>query len=407
MSDYLKRKRELGGPMFMLSNYFAAGSITDATEKAAATTFIVGLFYAGILSKLDRLWLMSPTSQAAGLLDFITLTSMTNNFATHGSTGFTFNGTTAWLDTNYQPASSVKLSADDCSFGVNVYSGNPASTKSIIGCTDGNVPNSIRINSAVSGANLAWTYSAPSSGEQATYTAQTSTDMIGFRAVSRTSNTLINAYQNGCASLGNSTTANTGALCAANLGIGAFYNGLLGSAGLFFNGVINLGFVGRGLSTSEIQTFDELQSAYQNSLGRYAYAPTAATYFTNQSITNFTEKYAANRFIAEMEARNMWAKMSRVYMFSQTSATAGRACAKTNNLALIVNGASWSSAGYTTNGVTDLLKVDAATSTFTEMTTTSAHMFSMFSDPAFAPTQVYAGNDNGTDAFTLEGDLAI
>ena len=231
--------------------------------------------------------------------------------------------------------------------------------------------------------------------------------MIGFRVASRTSSTLVNAYQNGCASLANSTTANTATLSAATFALGAFYNDGLGSAGNFFSGVLNLGFIAKGLSTSEIQTFDELQSAYQNALGRYAYAPSSATYFSNQSITAFYEKYAANRWIAEMQARNIWAKMSRVYLFSQTSAAAARACAKTNNSLTVVNGASWNNAGYNTNGVTDLLRFDAATSTFTEITATSSHMFSMFSDPATYPTNSYMGNDNLTDAYALTGDLAI
>ena len=80
--------------------YFTAGSITDATERVAANTIIVGLKAAGIWDKCDRIYLRSPTSLAAALLCCKTLISQTAvNSPTHSSSGITFNGTTQYCRT--------------------------------------------------------------------------------------------------------------------------------------------------------------------------------------------------------------------------------------------------------------------------------------------------------------------
>lgn len=56
--------------------YFAAAGITDPTEMAAVNTLYDGLITNGLYDRLDRLFLCSPTSEAACKMDFITLASL-------------------------------------------------------------------------------------------------------------------------------------------------------------------------------------------------------------------------------------------------------------------------------------------------------------------------------------------
>lgn len=74
--------------------YFTAANITSVTEKNAANTFILTLKAAGIWTKMDRIYLRSPTSLAACLMCCKSLTSQTAvNSPTFSSAGLTFNGT--------------------------------------------------------------------------------------------------------------------------------------------------------------------------------------------------------------------------------------------------------------------------------------------------------------------------
>jgi hypothetical protein len=80
--------------------YFAAGGITNTTEKLAANAFIVGCKADGTWTSFSRVYLRSPTSLSAALLCCKTLISQTAvNSPTHSSSGLAFNGTTQYCRT--------------------------------------------------------------------------------------------------------------------------------------------------------------------------------------------------------------------------------------------------------------------------------------------------------------------
>lgn len=70
-----------------VSAYLSAAGITNTTEKNAATTVILDLKSTGIWNQLDYLFLCSPTSLAAALVNAKTAVSATNSGATHSSSG--------------------------------------------------------------------------------------------------------------------------------------------------------------------------------------------------------------------------------------------------------------------------------------------------------------------------------
>lgn len=70
-----------------IAAYFAAAGITDNTEKTAVTTLITALKSNGTWPQLDYLFLCSPTSLAAALINAKTSVSATNSGATHSSSG--------------------------------------------------------------------------------------------------------------------------------------------------------------------------------------------------------------------------------------------------------------------------------------------------------------------------------
>lgn len=72
--------------------YLAAAGITDTTEKAAVTDAVLSLKASGVWNKLIYLFLCSPTSLAAALVNTKTAVSATNNGATHSSSGLATGG---------------------------------------------------------------------------------------------------------------------------------------------------------------------------------------------------------------------------------------------------------------------------------------------------------------------------
>lgn len=76
-----------------LQRYLSAGSISNTTEVSAVTTLFTDLKSTGIWDKLEYLFLCSPTSLAAALVNAKTGVSATNSGASHASAGLTTSGT--------------------------------------------------------------------------------------------------------------------------------------------------------------------------------------------------------------------------------------------------------------------------------------------------------------------------
>lgn len=355
----------------------ACGVEIGYTEKLATIALIRGLKNAGIYQQLDRLWLMSPTCSSAALLDFITLQSMTNvNSATWSTSGWTFNGTTNYLNTNFSPLqNTTKMTSSSMCMGIFLNSCTVSGVNhTIAGCGDLAL-SQLKINASETTGNTTFSYYAGSAvaGRNISYTAASFASGIGFHASSRTSSTLISANVTGHTvetATGSSTSVPPD---SANLFLGAMSNS--GASTFYTPCTMALAFAGAGLSQTQLRTFDNLQRLYQMALGRYAYTPAASTYFTNQSITDQTEKYAVNRAIHAMIHGRIWQTCDRVYLRSPTSKAAALACAKSNNSQTDVNNVTWSTGGIAYDGVADYLRGDVAVNALTNLKLNSTHAF--------------------------------
>jgi hypothetical protein len=242
--------------------YFAAGSITSDSERTAVNNLVVGLKAAGIYPKLNRMWLVSPTSSTAARLDFITLQSLTTlvgvcgapsyNFATGWSVGAAQGGFDSGFNENHtaNPSSLVTLSSGHYS----IYIKNP-SQGTYLGATDGN----------------AYTNISSSCGLQANISTNSgfvndivTCDTNGFYTVSRTSANIVTFYIDG---VENQATAVSGTSTLANENI---YIGGMNSAGTpvdFGDWNFTWATAGSGLNGTESADLNTLGRAYLTAVG--------------------------------------------------------------------------------------------------------------------------------------------
>jgi len=116
-----KRKNRFGSVSYDsdAQAYFTAASITSTTEKSAANTLILALKAAGLWTKMDRIYLRSPTSLAAALMCCKSLQSQTAvNSPTHSSNGIVFNGATQYARSDIGPSAAANVTSTSSTIAV-------------------------------------------------------------------------------------------------------------------------------------------------------------------------------------------------------------------------------------------------------------------------------------------------
>lgn len=184
-----------GGIDPILSAFWAAGSITDADEKAADTQLLADLKGEGsttnnsnILSKFYAIYPVSPTSLAAAGINFLnpgTFDATWYNSPTHGTTGVTGNGSNTYGDTGFNPSTDATSIND---FGLTAdVSDSDAANKVDIGVNDGSTYIQLNIN------NGTYTYIT---GTLTSFVSGT-TGTLGVRTSSRRASNDLEGYLNG------------------------------------------------------------------------------------------------------------------------------------------------------------------------------------------------------------------
>ena len=110
--------------------YFTAAGITDTTEKNAVNQLVLDLKGTGSTPNGTDLWTdaaafypISPTSLSAAAYNLRDTTSFNMTWAnspTHASTGVTFNGTTQYGDTGFNPNTASLANGYDITLGVQI-----------------------------------------------------------------------------------------------------------------------------------------------------------------------------------------------------------------------------------------------------------------------------------------------
>lgn len=98
----------------------------------------------------------------------------------------------------------------------------------------------------------------------------------------------------------------------------------------------------------------------------------ASLYFTTASITDGTEKSAANTVFTDLKSNSLYTKLARLYLVSPTSAAASLYCAKTLTQMTNVNAATHSALGVTFDGATQYYATGLVPSSDATMAVNSA-----------------------------------
>jgi hypothetical protein len=115
------------------SVYLATASITDTTEQAAVNQLVLDLKGTGSTPSSTDLWTdaaafypVSPTSLSAAAYNLRNTTSFNMTWAnspTHASTGVTFNGSTQYGDTGFNPNVETLANGYDITLGTQIANG--------------------------------------------------------------------------------------------------------------------------------------------------------------------------------------------------------------------------------------------------------------------------------------------
>ena len=110
--------------------YFTAAGITDTTEKDAANQLVLDLKGTGSTPNSTDLWTdaaafypISPTSLSAAAYNLRDTTSFNMTWAnspTHASTGVTFDGSTQYGDTGFNPSTASLANGYDITLGMQI-----------------------------------------------------------------------------------------------------------------------------------------------------------------------------------------------------------------------------------------------------------------------------------------------
>lgn len=249
--------------------YFAAGAITNKPERLAVINAISALKSARLYQRMPVIGLCSPTSQAAGLLNFVGLVSATNvNSSTFSVNGFTFNGTTQRLNLNYAMGSG-SLTEDSVSMGLYLRVPPPSgTTKCLLGVNAGTGLSPYKLSvTAAATQTVQGLLGSATSGISVGSAYGVSPNYQSFLfSVSKVNDTDVRLYSDGV-QIGASVASSTGTLSATlSLFLGCANNN--GTAGSFSATNICSWYVGNGFSPSEIATIANIFDTYNSALGR-------------------------------------------------------------------------------------------------------------------------------------------
>lgn len=227
----------------------------DAQRIALINSTYRGLKTAGILSKLDALWVMAAhDSQAAGLnwINSSHTLSPVNSPTFTVDRGYAGDGATSYMDTNYNPAThGVNLTQNSGSFGVWSMTSAQQST-SIAGWLDGS--DGITILPRSSGNVFSGRVNTG-----ITVTGSVNGDGMGFYVVSRSDASTQSHFKNGA--LANSDSRSSTAINSNNLYIGR------SAASSYVSAQISVCLIGANLSDEEHAGLYTAMNAYLTGIG--------------------------------------------------------------------------------------------------------------------------------------------
>jgi len=235
----------------------AAGGSLSTTEKQAVNQLVLDLKANSLWTPMKAIYPMVGAS-AAACAQNLKSSSFTGTFSsgwTFASTGVTPNGTSAYMDTNLIPGTTLSSSSASLGFVTNVANTNTSGIE-------------MGVQSAVDGMSL-WTQYSSSNTSRIGRGNDAGTGLpytsAGRFYGSRTSSTLQTLYRNG-SSVATGSGAVSGLDSVYKITLGAL--NLSGVPAIFANGRYNFAFIGDGLSSTNIANLDTAIVTFNTSLSR-------------------------------------------------------------------------------------------------------------------------------------------
>ena len=354
ISPYNKTSGGAAAPLPDASAYIIAAGITDPTEQAAATQFVLDLSGRGSTtnntnqwSKHYALYPMSPTTLNAAAYNIKDPTEYKitwYNNPTHSLNGVSGNGVDQYGDTNFN------LANDTASLNISIgawISANNTLAQADMGAQNSSSPNS--------GAMLfpynAGTHDASTVGEYTGGTTPMSTDRDEFMLVQNNGTNLQKfrngvSYYNAPQALGTADSNNTFILARNLNGANA-----LSSKGTSFNNI------SEHLTQNEITDLYDAMNTYNVSMSRSWTDPDADAWIAAGSVTDPTEKAAVNQFALDLKGTgstpnnsDIWNSLHWINLVSATSLAASLNDLKGGYNLTAYNSPTWSQNGIMGNG---------------------------------------------------------
>ena len=247
-----------------LAIFAAMSTPPTTTRKGQIDTCVTSLKSAGVWSLLSMMHLMAAADSQAASINWINPATFT--FSTVGSPtftadlGYTFNGTSNYLNTGFTPSTAGgNFALSSASFGVYVNGGPTGTSGSVqLGVNSGTDYMYIRANNSAGATGIEGAVNDPAGGLSTPVATA-----FGLSAINRSTSTALQYYKNGV-SVATAVKTST-ALPSQPVYIGAYNAG--GSPGAFTTSRIAFEFMGGSLSGTQQTALYNAVLAYLTAIG--------------------------------------------------------------------------------------------------------------------------------------------
>jgi hypothetical protein len=241
--------------------YFAAAGVDEEPYLSAINQFVLDLKAASAWTDLDWLFLHANQDATAALtcLRSLTLATPQNSPVLTAGRGYTFNGTTQYLDTGKAPSAGTAYTLNAATFGVDIRTSTASAFEVPIG-TDSAADNQTILSFGGGGAT---TFYATINNIDALTISGTHGGRTGLWQINRSANNAAQGYKNG-ASIGTGSTA-SGGRSSRSFFVGA-QNGN-GTPIRFFTGQISMSYGGGSFDSTKAAAFKTARDTLKASIG--------------------------------------------------------------------------------------------------------------------------------------------
>ena len=376
----------------------------DDTRKALINDTVSALMTAGIWSLLDNLQVYAAADSQAALINWkapgTNNGSLVNAPAFKKGVGFRGDGSTSYINTNFNPTDGgIGATQDDMSFGAWLLSHQAPTT-----------PNASQITGAFT-TSPAWGtllkhYNSASAGQQVAARANNDNTInftwggashIGLCAVDRAASGAFNAWRNGV-DLGSTSQTSVAPQNKDFFVLAA--NGASGAAN-FVDATAGMAWAGRSLGALQATIYTIFQTYFAGASYPYVNAEAAAVVNAMAVDPTDARKGLIDNLIGSLKSAGAWSKLDSFYVPAAHDQQAARLnwVSPFGQSLVEVNSPTWTAnLGYTGNGSSSYVHTGVAMNALTKFQLNDAHISAYGMADVTAADQYFWGVTSGARA---------